>query len=171
MAGQALHRIARAVGEGPALAYRAPRGVDAYVREVAVAEPLQLVGIEREGVEAGFVKDLARRMDVPASRLFAILGVPRATAEKKASAKERIGGIGGVAALGLIRLLGLAQQIAAASTHPDAAKLDVPRWLGQWIEQPQPALGGRRPADLLDTPTGADMVARLLGSMASGTYQ
>lgn len=159
------------VREGPALAYRASRGVEAYVREVAAAEPLQLVGIEREGVEAGFVKDLARRMDVPATRLFAILGVPRATAEKKASAKERIGGIGGVAALGLIRLLGLAQEIIASSTHPDAARIDVPRWLGQWIEQPQPALGGRRPAELLDTPTGADVVARLLGSMASGTYQ
>ena len=171
MAVYPLKSVLSGVREGPALAYRAPRGVEAYVREVAAAEPLQLVGIEREGVEAGFVKDLARRMDVPATRLFAILGVPRATAEKKASAKERIGGIGGVAALGLIRLMGVAQEIAAASTHPDAAGLDVPRWLGRWIEQPQPALGGRRPAELLDTPTGAEVVTRLLGSMASGTYQ
>jgi len=67
--------------------------------------------------------------------------------------------------------MGVAQEIAAASTHPDAAGLDVPRWLGRWIEQPQPALGGRRPAELLDTPTGAEVVTRLLGSMASGAYQ
>jgi uncharacterized protein (DUF2384 family) len=32
-------------------------------------------------------------------------------------------------------------------------------------------LGGRRPADLLDTPTGVEVVARLLGSLESGAFQ
>ena len=39
------------------------------------------------------------------------------------------------------------------------------------IERPQPALGGRKPADLIDTPTGVEVVARLLGSIESGAYQ
>ncbi len=151
--------------------YRRALGVDAYVQDIAAAAPLQRVAIEREGVEAGFVKDLARRMDIPTSRLFSILGVPRATAEKKAAARQRIGGSGGVAAVGMVRLLGLAQEVLAESTHPEAEAVDAARWLGTWIEQPQPALGGRRPADLLDTPTGTDIVARLLGSLASGAYQ
>lgn len=36
---------------------------------------------------------------------------------------------------------------------------------------PQRALGGRRPADLLNTPEGIDSVVRLLGSFESGSYQ
>lgn len=32
-------------------------------------------------------------------------------------------------------------------------------------------LGGRKPADLIDTPTGVEVVARLLGSIESGAYQ
>lgn len=157
--------------ELPPPGYQRALGVDAYVQDIAAADPLQRMAIEREGVEAGFVKDLARRMDIPTSRLFAILGVPRATAEKKAAAKQRIGGSGGVAAVGMIRLLGRAQEVLAESTHPDAENIDAARWLGAWIEQPHPALGGRRPADLLDTPTGTDIVARLLGSLAGGAYQ
>jgi uncharacterized protein (DUF2384 family) len=35
----------------------------------------------------------------------------------------------------------------------------------------QAGLGGRKPADLVDTPTGLAVVARLLGAVASGAYQ
>ena len=56
------------------------------------------------------------------------------------------------------------------STHPDAKTLDVAKWLGQWIGQPQPALGGQKPADLMDTPTGMAMVSCVLGALASGAY-
>ncbi|MDH5540593.1 MAG: MbcA/ParS/Xre antitoxin family protein, partial [Rhizobacter sp.] len=37
--------------------------------------------------------------------------------------------------------------------------------------RPQPSLGGRRPAELIDTPTGIEVVSRLLGSIESGSYQ
>ncbi|MGO4777134.1 antitoxin Xre/MbcA/ParS toxin-binding domain-containing protein, partial [Lysobacter sp. 2RAB21] len=57
------------------------------------------------------------------------------------------------------------------STAPDARDFDWATWLGSWIEQPQAALGGQKPADLLDTPTGLSVVARLLGSLESGAYQ
>ena len=56
-------------------------------------------------------------------------------------------------------------------TDAAAPGFDAARWLGQWIEQPQAALGGQKPADLLDTPTGLSVVARLLGALASGAYQ
>ena len=38
------------------------------------------------------------------------------------------------------------------------------------IERPQPALGGNKPADLLDTPTGLQVVSRTLGALESGAY-
>jgi putative toxin-antitoxin system antitoxin component (TIGR02293 family) len=156
---------------GGVVAYHSTKGVDDYVRQVARATPLQLVEIERQGVLGSFIKDLSRRMEIPSSRIFTILGVPKATAEKKAAAGERVEGRGGQAAIGMVKLLGIAQEMVANSTASEAKTFDATKWLGQWIERPQPALGGRKPADLLDTPTGVELVARLLGSIESGAYQ
>ena len=61
------------------VAYHSTKGVDDYVRQVARATPLQLVEIERQGVLGSFIKDLSRRMEIPSSRIFTILGVPKAT--------------------------------------------------------------------------------------------
>lgn len=66
------------------------------------------------------------------------------------------------------RLLDQARAMARASTQPSAATLDVERWLTHWLTKPQPGLGGRRPEELLDTPGGADAVARILGAIQSG---
>lgn len=153
------------------IAYRSTKGVDDYVRRVARATPMQIIEIERQGVLGSFIKDLGKRMEIPSSRIYTILGVPKATAEKKAAAGERVAGRGGQAAIGMVKLVGIAQQIVANSTAREAQGFDAIRWLGQWIERPQPALGGRKPADLLDTPTGVEVVARLLGSIESGAYQ
>lgn len=146
-------------------------GVDVQVQAIASATPMQLVDIERHGVPGVLVKELARRLDIPASRLYAILGVPKATAEKKAVAGDRLHGSAGQAAVGVMRLLAIAQAMVADSTSDEAKAFDAARWLGHWLEKPQPALGGRRPAELVDTPTGVDIVARLLGSLESDAYQ
>ena len=151
--------------------YQRNKGVDAYLRAIVGATPMEIVQIERQGVSGAFIKDLSRKMEVATSRTFAILGVPKATAEKKAAAGERISGSGGRAAVGLIRLLGIAQDIVGNSTAAEAKDFDAAKWLGQWIERPQSALGGRKPADLIDTPTGVEIVARLLGAIESGAYQ
>jgi len=166
-----LPRIAPAGKDAGLIAYHSAKGVDDYVRRVAGATPMQMVEIERQGVLGSFIKDLSRRMAIPSSRIFTILGVPKATAEKKAAAGERVAGRGGQAAIGMVKLLGIAQEIVANSTAAAAQGFDATRWLGQWIERPQPALGGRKPADLLDTPTGLEVVARLLGSIESGAFQ
>jgi putative toxin-antitoxin system antitoxin component (TIGR02293 family) len=166
----AARREPKAEGVG-VIAYRSTKGVDDYIRQVARATPLQLVEIERQGVLGSFIKDLSKRMEIPSSRIFTILGVPKATAEKKAAAGERVEGSGGQAAIGMVRLVGIAQQIVANSTAREARTFDATKWLGQWIERPQSALGGRKPAELLDTPTGTELVARLLGSIESGAYQ
>ncbi|MEP7084401.1 MAG: antitoxin Xre/MbcA/ParS toxin-binding domain-containing protein [Betaproteobacteria bacterium] len=146
-------------------------GVDDYARRLARATPLQLVEVERRGVGGSFIKDLAKRMDIPSSRIYKILGLPKATAEKKAAAGEPVSGRGGQAAIGMVKLLSIAQEMVANSTASQTPAFDAAKWLGQWIERPQPALAGRKPAELLDTPTGAEVVARLLGSIESGAYQ
>ena len=144
--------------------------LEELVAKLGSATPLQLVDVEREGVRGRLLKDLAHQMAIPKKRLYQIIGVPRATGEKKASGNKLIAGSGGQAALGMVRLLGIARSIVENSTAKEAIGFDAAQWLGQWIERPQPSLGGRRPADLLDTPTGVDLVARLLGALESGAY-
>lgn len=155
----------------PVPVYHAKHGVDQYVRQIASATPLQIVELERTGVDGSFIKALSKRMEIPSSRIFRILGIPKATAEAKASAGRMVAGHAGQAAIGMVKLLGMAQQLVANSTAREAKDFDAAKWLGQWIERPQPSLGGRRPADLIDTPTGVEVVARLLGSIESGVYQ
>jgi len=60
--------------------------------------------------------------------------------------------------------------MVAESTSPGAKGFDTARWLGEWLETPQPTLGGRRPAEMLDTPTGVAIVEKTLGALASGSY-
>lgn len=147
------------------------KGVGEFVTRIHSADPLQLVATERDGVASMFVKDLAGELGIPAQRMFSILGVPKATAEKKIASGKLLAGSGGRAALGIARLLGMAQAMVGESTAPGARNFDAARWLGEWLERPQPALGGRKPADLIDTPTGLAVVTRLLGAVASGAYQ
>jgi len=151
--------------------YVRSKGIDEFVSNVRAAHPLQLIETERRGVAGIFVKDLSKRMEIPAQRMFDILGVPKATAEKKVAAGELLAGNGGRAALGMAKLLGIAREIVDNSTAPEASDFDPAKWLGQWLERPQPALGGRKPAALIDTPTGLEVVARLLGAIESGAYQ
>ena len=82
-----------------------------------------------------------------------------------------VSGNGGHAAIGIARLLGKAQAIVVNSTAAQAKGFDSAKWLGQWLERPQPSLGGRKSAELIDTPTGIEVVARLLGAIESGSYQ
>lgn len=100
-----------------------------------------------------------------------MLGVPKATAEKKSATGDVVSGSGGQAAIALAKLLGTAQAIVENSTASGAQEFDSAAWLGKWLERPQPSLGGRKPADLIDTPTGVAVVTRLLGSIVSGAYQ
>lgn len=155
----------------PTRSYHAPATLNGYVAYLRTASPLQRVEAEREGVPAQVVKHMANSMDLPAVRMFNILGIAKATAESKAAQQARITGASGQAALGVMHLLSIAESIVGGSTAPEAHDFDSAKWLGNWIERPQAALGGQRPADLLDTPTGLSVVARLLGSLESGAYQ
>lgn len=153
------------------LLYFHDMGVDDFVTIVHSAGPIQLIEIERSGVASVLVKDLSKRMEIPAQRMYDILGVPKATAEKKVAAGEPLAGSGGRAAIGIAKLLGIAREIVENSTAPEAQGFDSAKWLGQWLGKPQPSLGGRTPAELVDTPTGLEVVARLLGAIESGAYQ
>ena len=161
---------ATTAANGVVLAYKRSLGVDAYIRAVNEATPVKRVEMERQGVAGAFITDLSKRMDLPSSRVFAMLRIPPATAARKSAAGAVVDGRAGLAAMGMIKLLGIAQDIVQVSTATEAKGFDTLKWLGQWIERPQAALGGRKPSEYLDTPTGVEIVAQLLGAMRSGAY-
>ena len=151
-----------------ALLYKGSRNMDDFVRLVDGAPPMQLLETERQGVDASFLADMAKRMDVSLSHLAETVGIPKATAARKLARNEMIDG---AAAIALTRLLAIANEIVQDSIAPQAQTFDTAKWLGQWIERPQPALGGHKPSELLDTPTGVAMVTKVLGAIRSGAYQ
>ncbi|MHB8254239.1 MAG: antitoxin Xre/MbcA/ParS toxin-binding domain-containing protein [Acidiferrobacter sp.] len=140
------------------------------MRQINSATPIQRVYTEQVGVDGRLLKAMASKMGIPAARFFAIIDIPKATAERKASSHQMIAGASGHAALGMARLLGIAQGIVDNSTATEAIGFDAGKWLGRWIEQAQPALGGKAPAELLDTPTGIDIVSQVLGAIESSVY-
>ena len=68
------------------------------------------------------------------------------------------------------KLLPQVEELVAQSTHKEAAAFDSARWLKDWLEKPQPALGGRRPAEMLGTKEGVTAVRRVLGAIVSGSF-
>lgn len=151
----------------PALpAYNRSTGVDAYLDVLRQADPMQIVAIERAGVDDPFMADLANRMGWSVERLHELLGhKPEVDHEITGGWVSAGGGV-----MGLVHLIELAREIAADSTAEGAESFDAILWLGTWLNMPQPPLGGLRASELLDTPTGASLVATLLGSIESGAY-
>ena len=169
---QARVRVSRARSdlEDKGLVYRSRQGVDAFIQRFKRATPDQMVQMERDGIAGTFLTDLSKRMELPSTRVYEILRIPRSTAARKNTVGAVIDGRAGLAAINMIKLLSIAQDVVDDSTTSEAENFDTFKWLGWWIEQPQPSLGGRKPSEYLDTPTGVELVSRLLGAIRSGAY-
>lgn len=68
----------------------------------------------------------------------------------------------------LASLCALVQRMVEESGNPEG--FDARAWLEHWMSQEIPALGFRRPADLLKEPAGFDHVETTLRRMQSGAY-
>lgn len=151
-----------------ALTYSRRRGLNDFLRQMHEATPMQTLRTERKGVSAAILIELARRMELPTACIAMSLGFSKAAAHRKITGNTLVDGR---PIVGLVKLLALAQAIVDESTSNEVKNFDTVKWLGQWIMRPQPALGGYKPADLLDSTTGVSMVAKVLGAIRSGAYQ
>jgi uncharacterized protein (DUF2384 family) len=131
----------------------------------------ETVAIERDGVTSDAFVATIEKLKIPNSRVLDILRIPKSTAAYKIKNGGRFEGTEALASIRLEKLLALAQSIAANSLHPDAEFFDSGKWLGEWIEHPQPALGGINPSALLDTEVGGQRVYQVLAALESGSYQ
>ncbi|MCK9194229.1 MAG: DUF2384 domain-containing protein [Nevskia sp.] len=133
--------------------------------------PEQQVQLEKDGVECALLDALATTLALPKTELYPMIGIAKATAESRLRSGARVDGAPGFALISLVALLDDTQQLLADSTQPAAQSFAAGPWLGRWLKTQQPALGGRSPSEYIATPTGQQIVRRLLGSIASGAYQ
>lgn len=136
--------------------------------ELYDAAPIDLYDLIKQGVNADYFVDLSVRLHTSKERLARHLGVSRATLDRRAKEGQRLSTEQSERVVGLIRLVGQVQKMVEQSG--DATGFDAARWVGDWLEQPNPALGGRRPAELMDTVAGQTVVSGVLAKMQSGAY-
>jgi putative toxin-antitoxin system antitoxin component (TIGR02293 family) len=124
--------------------------------------------IVKEGLPAQLLSTLATDMDVPRETICEWAGIPRLTANRKVKTNETLSQHESECAFGIARLVGQVQQVVTESGDPEG--FDAARWTADWLQEPNSALGGRTPGELMDTADGRALVSGLLAQMQSGAY-
>lgn len=130
--------------------------------------PTERIEIIKKGVPAGVVVKLAKTIGRPKERLFKVLGLPRATVDRKMRTNQRLSIEQSERVIGFSKLVGQVQVMIEQSGDPRG--FDPAKWVADWLDRPLPALGGRCPADYMDTAEGQELVSNLLAKMQSGAY-
>ncbi len=159
--------LASRSSEKRAIAKRPPSGPMNFVN-VFQADAIERVRMVKKGIPASAVENIAKRMAMPKERLVLTLGFARATVDRKARENKSLSADESSRLLGMARLVGQVQAMVDESGNPDG--FNAAEWVARWLEQPLPALGGQRPAELMDTPDGQRLVADLVARMQSGAY-
>lgn len=143
---------------------------DEFRAFMRTASSLQRVLVEREGVPAPVVESLLERMRVTPAEFRQITGAPKSGLSRKLRETGMFAGGGGLAIVCLVDMINRVEDMLNADGDEIARGFDVFEWLGRWMRRPQRALAGLTPMALIDTPTGRQLVARLIGAMQSGVY-
>lgn len=117
-----------------------------------------LIAAVRAGLPMAELVDLRDALDLPMERVAAKIGMSRATFHRR----QKTGVLSSDEsdkALRLARILGHAISIFE---NEEMAR--------QWLNSPQPALGGEVPLDFAETEIGAREVEHLLGRIDYGVY-
>jgi len=147
---------------------RALFGAQAPLSNLWKLEPLEAVALVKRGVPARFLTRISRDMDRPVRYVVKTIGLPQSTASRKVGRDSTLNADESERVLGIAKLIGQVQTIVEQSG--DAKGFDAGKWVAKWIETPQPALGGKRPDELMDTADGRRLVSELIARMQSGAY-
>lgn len=133
--------------------------------------PLERVALLHAGVPADLIRLLVEAMGISREQLYETVGLARSTGDRKLNKGQPLEVGQGEALLETARLIGQLQRMVDESGAPDLPEdFSAARWLADWLSDPLPALGGRVPAELMDTAEGRAVVSRLLLQMQTGAY-
>ena len=136
--------------------------------EVYRAAPLERVKLIKAGVAPDTVGDIAEAMGAPQEAVIRDLGIARSTWARKRSQHAPLEQHASEKVVGLATLIGQVETLVEEQGAP--AGFDAAKWFRDWMRQPVPALGGRKPVELLDTKEGQQIVSGLLDAIRAGAY-
>ncbi|MEC5320376.1 antitoxin Xre/MbcA/ParS toxin-binding domain-containing protein [Brenneria populi subsp. brevivirga] len=112
-----------------------------------------------QGLDVSLLKDMAALIQLDEQQLYRMAGIDRTTYNRRVKSAERR-----FSPEQSARIYLLARTIAAASQlfNGDSQRM------AQWLNKPAKGLAGKKPADLLSTPTGAEAVLTLIGQIEYG---
>lgn len=131
-------------------------------------EPLQVIEAVKSNLPVQTLANVAARMGITSELLCKTLGLRRTTTERRVREDKVLTPGEGSLLLGIARLVGQVQVMVEESGRTEG--FDAPQCVAKWLEEPMPALNGRRPAEYMDTPEGQAIVANLVARAQSGTY-
>ena len=131
-------------------------------------EAIERIELIREGVPARLLVLISEDMAIPKDKLYSTIGLARATVNRKLRGQQALNQDESERVLGIARLVGQVDAMVRESGNPEG--FDAAKWVAAWLDRPQPALGGRRPGELMDTADGRGLVADLVARMQSAAY-
>ncbi len=132
------------------------------------ASPLERIAMIKNGVAATEAKRLFADLAIGQGAAFKALNLSTATVNKKAKLGEILPTDESERVLGCAKLVGQLEAMIEESGDP--TDFDAAAWLARWLTEPLPAFGGTRPADLMDTMEGQNLVSAALAKLQTGTY-
>ena len=113
----------------------------------------------RHGMPARALDILAARLKIPVGEMQVIAGIPSATAARKRGGNETLRPMLSDRLFRIASVYTLAKQVLE---DDDKASL--------WLQEPNRALRGERPLDMLDTEIGTREVELVLNRLEHGVY-
>jgi putative toxin-antitoxin system antitoxin component (TIGR02293 family) len=136
--------------------------------EVYRAAPMDRVKLIKAGVAPDTVGDIAEAMGAPQEAVIRDLGIARSTWARKRAQHAPLEQNASEKVIGLATLIGQVETLVEEQGAPEG--FDAAKWFRDWMRRPVPALGGRRPVELLDTREGQQIVSGLLDAIRAGAY-
>ena len=153
------------------MALKAGGDTTAYLADSATVfrlAPNERIRIFKEGVAARHLDHLSARMRTSKEFLVDTLRLSRATVSRKARAEEALSQDESERVLGMEALIGQVEVMLQESG--DGQPFDAAAWVASWLQRPVPALGGKKPAEYMDSVEGQKLVAHTLAMAQSGAY-
>lgn len=131
-------------------------------------DAIERIEMVKEGLPANLLVLVSEDMAIPKDKLYTTIGLARATVNRKLREQQVLSQDESERVLGIARLVGQVSTMVKESGNPRG--FNAAKWVARWLDQPQPALGGKRPAELMDTADGRSIVSDLVARMQSGAY-
>lgn len=124
----------------------------------AETSPIDLVELSRKGIKKAALSNLSRALNIPMKRLAKLLPVTERTLQRR-DANSLLNSTTSQQVILIGQLI----------TKGEEAFED-PKKFQEWLAQPNMALGGYTPLNIMDTTIGVQLVMDILGRLEHGVY-